>query len=274
MQGRFGIRGVVFLFAWAVLAVGYSQGVTVTLTDGNSVTHFHPDTQGGQYDWSVDQVNQLAQQWFWYRIGSTGPEHSLDTMDPAAVITQPDAADFTAVYTGTQLQIKTSYSLTGGSIGSGMADLGETIRIKNVTAGPLAVYFFQYVDFDLNGNPYGDTVQWTNANSVLQYKGATSLAETVDTINGAAATHREVNVFPNTLNSLNDAFPTTLSDNLGPIGGPTVDVTWGFQWNFLSIPAGGTAIISKDKNLIVPEPAALGLLVMGSILAMRRRRAA
>jgi hypothetical protein len=264
------IHRIAFFFTWAVAAVGFSRGATVTLTDGNSVTHFDTGSQLGQYDWTVDGVNQLAQQWFWYRIGGVA-EHSVDTLQPGAVPVQSDPASFNVTYTGAQLQIKTTYTLTGGTLGSGTSDLAETIKITNITSGPLQVHFFQYVDFDLNNDPNGDTVQWTDPHAVLQTKGATRLAETVDTTNGASSFHREVNIFPNTLNSLNDGFPTTLSDNLGPLG--PADVTWAFQWDYLSIPAGSSVIISKDKNLIVPEPATIGLLVMAGALMLRRRRA-
>ena len=114
-------------------------------------------------------------------------------------------------------------------------------------------HFFQYADFDITGDGPGNQSVFTNPNTVRQSNGGSFLTETVVT---PVPNHREVAFFPTTLNSLNDAAPTTLSDTpLGTLVGPG-DVTWAYEWDFV-LAAGDTFLISKDKNLgvqPVPEP--------------------
>jgi hypothetical protein len=271
MQGKVSTRGIVLLITLISLAVARSAAaVVVTLTDLNSIAEFMPDTQNGQFNWRVDGVDQLAQQWFWYRIGNN-PEQSIDTISAPAIV-QSTASTFSSTYTNAALQVKTTYSLFGGNLGSGNSDLSEAIRVKNLTAAPMDFHFFQYVDFDLNGTANDTSVYFLNANAAIQTEGPVTLSETVNTGLGAASTHREVNFWPNTLNELNDGVPTTLNDNLGPIG--PGDLTWAFQWDF-TIAAGSSVTISKDKILNgvqgVPEPATCGLLLLGCSLLRRRR---
>ncbi|MDB6109574.1 MAG: hypothetical protein JWR69_1324, partial [Pedosphaera sp.] len=63
-------------------------------------------------------------------------------------------------------------------------------------------------------------------------------------------------------------------DNVGSGIGPG-NVTWALQWD-LTIAAGGTALISKDKYLeiIVPEPSTFALTGLGlaAFLLLRRRQ--
>ena len=135
---------------------------------------------------------------------------------------------------------------------------------------PLDFHFFQYADFDLAP---ADTVLFTNANTVQQSGGTARLTETVAT---PAPSHHEGAFFPLTLNKLNDALPTTLSDTptIGvPIG--TGDMTWAYEWD-VAIPSFGTFQISKDKNLSatpVPEPTAAVLLaVSAALLTLRGKK--
>lgn len=253
-------------FLLVAAAPQFAHAITITLADQNSIALFSPDTQAGQFSWTVDGTNQIAQQWFWYRIGNA-PEQSIDAISPPVVnVLAPNI--FESTYVNAAVQLKTTYMLSGGMLGSGSSDLAETIRITNLTNAPLDFHFFQYVNFDLNGTPLGESAYFANSNSVVQTDGASVLTETVLTTLGAASTHREVNIVPNTINSLNDGGPTTLNDNLGPVG--PGDVSWAFQWDF-TIPAFGTRTISKDKNLLVPEPATMALLGLGSLVMMRRR---
>jgi hypothetical protein len=73
------------LLAAAVFAVllGLSSVATAapfTLTDGNASVVIDPDKQTGISNWTTDGVNQLNQQWFWYRVGASRQENSLDTV--------------------------------------------------------------------------------------------------------------------------------------------------------------------------------------------------
>jgi hypothetical protein len=265
MGRQAGLRRVMFLMTWSAWAVASSHAVT--LTDGNSVADFNPATQQGQFDWIVDGVNQLKQQWFWYRIGNT-PEASIDTIS-APVINQPGPDQFDSTYTNPLIRIKTGYTLIGGSAGSHSSTLNEQIRITNLTGTTMPFSFFEYVDLDLGGTPADLTVYFSNPNTAHQADFGSTVSETAITDLGAINTFHEVNFWPNTLTTLNDGLPSNLNGNVGPIG--PGDLTWAFQWDFL-IPAGQTVLISKGKSL-VPEPSTLILLAVSGCLFRRRRQA-
>ena len=62
---------------------------TVTLANGNSTALVDVGSSAGMYNWTVDGVNQLAQQWFWYRVGSANGESPISALPYLA--TQPQA---------------------------------------------------------------------------------------------------------------------------------------------------------------------------------------
>ena len=290
------------------LAVGISMALLsttavaglITLADGNSVVNINPgpsslaDGVNGVNFWSVNGAggtNQLQQQWFWYRIGDSGPELSIDTLAVGGSVSavQFDTGIASVTYSNPTkgLSVKVLYTLTGGSSLDGHSDLGESITIKNTSNSAKTIHFFQYSNFDLQGTPGGDNLHFSlntqsgKVNAVTQTKGLSSLTETVVT---PSADHYEGNTFSNTLSSLNDSGPTTLADappvgTIWPFPG-TGDMTWAFQWDPVIQP-GGTFIISKDKRLdidpltIVPEPSTFALLLCGGLglLGWRRRRA-
>jgi len=172
-------------------------------------------------------------------------------------------------YAGAGFTAEVRYTLAGGSAGSLASDLAEQISIHNVSTTPLDFHFFQYVDFDLLGSSGGDTAEFINGNTVKQWEGISSLSETVIT---PLPSHREIDVYDVTLQKLNDALATTLTDlpALGVALGPN-DMTWAFQWDRV-IEGGKTFQISKDKNLTgVPEPASLALLAFAVLLGSFRR---
>ncbi len=62
----------------ALTSQAYVQ--TITLADGNSSALVDVGSTAGMYNWTVDGVNQLAQQWFWYRTDSVSGESALSTL--------------------------------------------------------------------------------------------------------------------------------------------------------------------------------------------------
>ncbi len=242
----------------------------VILTDDNSTATFDLTTTAGMNDWTVDGVDHMYRQWFWYRVGATGPESSLDTLTldfSGTSDTNFDGNDETLFtrHIGAGLKIEVTYLLNGGTVGSGTADITESIEIFNTGSDPLAIHFFQYCDFHLYGTITDASVQITGGNTVTQTDALGYVSETVET---PAADHYQVAYYPSILSSLNDASPTTLSDFAGPL--TNGDLEWGFQWDF-TIDPGSSVLISKDK-LLVPEPATMGLLALGGLALTRRRR--
>jgi hypothetical protein len=271
------LRTFCLSLAFVCVSAMSARGATLTLTDQNSTVLIDPTSQAGVYTWNVDGVNQLFQQWFWYRIGSTGGESSIDTLSaPSGGTTSANSA--TVSYAGTNnLSAQVQYVLTGSSTGSGASDLQETITLTNTNTGSQSIplHFFQYSDFDLNGSPGGDFVQFINANAVDQYKlignNKEDLSETVHTVTPHLGVTQEYqgDFYANTLNSLNDSNPTTLN-NTPVVGGPALgpgDMTWAYEWDY-TLPAGGTLIIGKDKAISVvpvPEPASSALFAFAGI---------
>ncbi len=263
----------------ATLALALSADVCqvraqiITLTDNNSVVRVDTGSSAGMFNWMVEGQNQLAQQWFWYRVGATGPETPINTISAPAIST-PNAQTLYTSYFNGSYGVRVNYSLVGGSPGSGYSDIGEGISITNATTSPLDFHFFQYSDFDLGGTSGGQTIQLGRNlhglfNEAYQSLGGNTFNETVIT---PGANHGEAGLFNTTLVKLNNGVTDNLNDNPGPVG--PGDATWAFQWDFQIAP-GSSVLISKDKyiQLAVPEPSALALLSVGLAgLALRRRR--
>jgi hypothetical protein len=261
-------------FAACALAgiLGSQNASALVLVDGNATATVDPFSQAGMSSWTVDGVEHLNKQWFWYRTGATA-ESSIDTIS-APIISTPTADNVLLTYASAAFRLDVEYDLNGSPPGSGVSSIGETISIVNLTGSPLDFHFFQYSDFNLLNSAGGDSVAlgvnfFGKYNSAYQTEGLLAINE-----NGVVpgADRGEVGIVPGILASLNDAAPTTLVYG-GPAG--PGDVAWAFQWD-LVIGAGDQAVISKVKYLeIVPEPgtgALLGIAFAVGLAAFRRRQ--
>jgi len=251
-------------------SISMGQAQIETLFSGNSSVSINTSSQQGMYNWSVDGQNQLAQQWFWYRIGSTGPDASINTIS-APVITPVTAGILETTYANSSLQVNVLYSLLGGAVGSGASDISEQISIQNLGASALSFHFFQYADFNLAGtanNDSGqlDSVRRTMYGGVTQFDGTgCHISENVDTAVSQPANRAQIGTGSTLLSSLTDGGPTTLNDTTASGG----NINWALEWD-VTINPGGTLIISKDMNIVgvngggsVPEPSTWALVMLG-----------
>ncbi|MCY2928755.1 MAG: PEP-CTERM sorting domain-containing protein [Planctomycetota bacterium] len=234
-----------------------------TLTDANSSSLV--DTgPAGMTNWTVDGVNQLNRQAFWFRVGAAGGETNIGSL-PLVSASQPIPKYLSTLYQGGSFTVEVMLLLTGGTQGSGTSDVAESIRITNTSTTSLDFHFFQYCNLHLNGQAVNTSVEIPGSNTATQTQGPATVSETADV---PIPSRHEVGLYPNTLNSLMDGSPTTLSNSGGPIG--PGDLTWAFQWD-RTIAPGGSFLISKDKH-VVPEPATMSLLVIGGLRFLCRRR--
>lgn len=245
---------------------------TFTLSDLNSTAEF--DTASGQISWMVDGVEQIFDQSFWFRRAADSQEYrvndvnlSLDGVFTADTNPFRDTNDdaFGQLYSdGNGLQIETIFTLRGGNAGSGRADLGEQIILRNNGTSAISLSFFQFVDFDLGGDFSDDSAQIINGNTVQQSDDDFFVSEVV--VSPAPTLVQVSNQF--------DIFSALSDGDIDDLNGNTSfgpgDAGWAFQWD-ITIAAGDSFIISKDKS-IVPAPGSVALLSIAGLAATRRRR--
>ncbi|HEY8495360.1 MAG TPA: hypothetical protein VIN04_15805 [Myxococcota bacterium] len=256
--------------------------VPVTLQDGSAVVSIDPGSQDGVSGWAVNGVTHLRTQWFWFRVGSSGPEQSIDTLtETARVVTDTDGDGqsdtlFLALADPQQrFALELRWSLTGSPFAPPTAgassDLALQLTLFNTSNGPLDITLFQYTDLDLFNTAVDDTASWSGAggpNTALVTDG-TGLAEweSVWTPRPDAV---DASVYDSVLASLLDGDPTTLSGALAAFG----DVTVTAAWRAL-LGAGGALLLSQDQQLRVApvdEPSLFFLIGGGLALLAARCR--
>ena len=286
---KFGSRTLIAVVA-AALLLGLSAAASaqqITLADSNSQVQIDPTSQAGMNSWIVDGTNYDAKQWFWYRIGPTGGESSLDTLTMSAPVLTDTNGDgvidtaflqYTNDPTNHGLNVTVKMTVQGAGAGSGESDIAEQLKLQNKTSAPMDLHFYQYNNFILSNGQ--DVITFDGNNHVLQSGPVVSLGETIGINDGEGFVTgnplHEAAAVPITLTSLNSGSPTTLSNNSG--AGPG-DLSWAFEWD-VTLQPNGYLLISKDKilNVIpVPEPSSLLLLslfgVCVSVMCWQRKRA-
>ncbi|MGD0390474.1 MAG: hypothetical protein ABSC42_16135 [Tepidisphaeraceae bacterium] len=272
---------VVAVWLFCLSAARHSNAANIVLTDGNSAVTINPTGPAGVENWSINGQNQLSQEWFWIRTGSTGGQSNIETLGAPSVTlydTTGDGQNDTAMLTyGSShgLQITVTYGLTGGQAGSKTSDLADVIEIANDGTSPQAFHFFEYANFNLGDLASGQAV------TISQGSGSDTATDVgngwqVQTVVSPASSEFEANDYPSLFDSISSSTTAcTLSDaSTSTVG----DGEWGFEWD-MTLKAGGSCVISGDQNVVqhsitpVPEPASNPIAVLGlSGLCLTRPR--
>lgn len=267
-----------FAAAALILGAGAAQAQVFTIDDLNSSARFDitpGNSRPGMDQWIINGTNHMYSQWFWFRADGMQREQRINDLPLIAAATSntsildPRDDTFTALFgSTTDFVIEARFSLQGSLQGDLRSDIAEQIRITNFSGQTRTFSFFQYCDFDLNGDIDDDIVQVINPNAVIQHDFLSGVVAT-ETIITPSPTLSEVGIFASTLIKLDNNIIDNLDGSVGPLLGRR-DYTWAFQWDFTLLP-GQSFLISKDKS-ITPAPGALALLGMGGLLVARRRR--
>src|SRR5437763_6423155 len=92
-----------------VVAPAYAD--QMALTSLNSTVQIDPNTQAGVYNWIVDGVDLMYQQWFWFRVNSDTQEHPLDGSYLRLASQTASGGRGTVNYTGSGYSISVRFSL-------------------------------------------------------------------------------------------------------------------------------------------------------------------
>jgi len=268
--------GVALASAWlfGLCAARHCSAANIVLSSGNSSVTIDPTSSAGVENWSINGQNQLHQEWFWVRTGSTGGQASIDALS-APTITPgfPSYACELTYGSSNGLQITVDYSLAGGQLGSDKSDMSETIDIDNDGTSTQTYHFFEYADFNLGGLTTGQTATFSAANMVIDKGNGTQIEDVIS----PASSEYEANVYPNLFNSIsNSTTPCTLTDAATSSVG---NAEWAFEWD-VTLKAGGSYLISVDPQLtpvpvpVVPEPVSglIAVLGLSGMCLMRSRR--
>lgn len=216
----------------------------------------------GVSDWTINGVNQLQQQWFYYSVG-TGTLNSIDTISPwtAPTITGGNNPTLSETYANSGISLTAAFQLQSGLVGAANSSLATTITIDNPSAVSETYHFYQYSDFGLGGTTANQNVQF--AGTTAPYKvtqtaltGGPLIGQLTSISGGSGDTVEEAAGTSNFGLANGNPAPNFSSSSHSASGSATyayeIDVT---------VASGSSVIISEIQT--VPEPSNVSLLFAG-----------
>jgi hypothetical protein len=175
-----------------LLTVPVIQSQAQTLTVGSTSLQVNLGPSAGLSNWTIDGVNQLDYQWFYYSVGS-GAIASIDSIGSPGVpeiINSSSTAILNETYTGTTVGATALFELEGASSASGSAKLATTITLKNLGSTAQTFNLYQFSDFDLGNTPGNQNVQFAGTGAPYQVTqtGIAGGGPLVGTLNAGFAT--------------------------------------------------------------------------------------
>ncbi|PWU14749.1 MAG: hypothetical protein C5B50_16640 [Verrucomicrobia bacterium] len=245
----------------------FSADATVyTLVNNNSSATLDLGTSAGLNSWVVDGQNQENQQWYWFRIGPSGPQMDLTAITTSPFVTINSASQLTALYTnGGNYGVQLQYTLAGQAPGSGNSGLTESVRVFNYNASStLDLHLFLYSDFTLRDGGYTSD-QYVQEGTLSGVSTSTQTLGNfgVGTNNFTAitpATLFEVEPYSQTRTSLTTVNGYNLNGTTS--GGPG-HITWAMQWDKTINPSSSFNLSLLDNMTNVPEPSVVALALVG-----------
>jgi hypothetical protein len=270
---------IAILFAGTVVQSG-AQIYTPAIRD----TSLQINLSGGLSDWTIDGVNQLNQQSFYYSVGS-GPVYSIDNIaswSTPTIATNLGKTQITLneTYASSTISVGTKYVLGSGLPGSGQATLGQMLTINNLSGTAQVFHFYQYSDFDLGGVLGNQNVVFSSNGSGQEYQvvqtGLTGaiLTGLLTGVSGGSSYTYEVQAgySDGTQFGLGNGNSAPLLNNTLTAGPGNVD--YAYEWDLnLTASGSGSSIIISESQAVAPEPSSVALVASGMLaLALLYRR--
>src|SRR5436305_5996 len=128
--------------AATLLIVLQTPALAATLSDKNSAINLSLGSSAGMTDWLVDGNDSVNQQWFWFRIGNSGPQFDVSTIG-SPIVTTLGTKTLTVLYSNSLYGASITYTLSGSTLGTGHSALTEAINFYNYqTNASLDLHFF------------------------------------------------------------------------------------------------------------------------------------
>jgi hypothetical protein len=259
----------VFIVALLVVSAVQSRAQIDNLSARNTALQI--DVAGGTpglSDWTVNGINQLDQQWFYYSVGG-GSISSIDNIGTfsSSLINAGFSPSLTEVYSNSTFLLTTTYILGSGQVGSGTASLSTTVTLQNLSGATQNIDLYQYSDFWLGGVSGGQNVQFTTTNSpynVFQSGTGGPLNGKISSVSGGTGDVVEevAGLFNGTQFGIVNGGPTvTLNDS--PLSAGTGNVNYAYEIESSLTASGAGSSVTISELQTVPEPSSLALISSG-----------